>query len=1515
MPRKGRHVVVEWEAKENKNAERLEFFIKAKMPNEKVKVTKHSEKSLAQVEFTSEQDPEYLKILWSKKEFWKITNIYAKEDSNKIIVENIPSTAEIRDIYRYFTNARNVKVKLTNVEVEERYFRPMEGFCVLRLASAKDVQTICAKMKDFTPFRKINFVISPFYDEFIQSDDGTSNKYLNVEPIIVADIDGTKLMYLKEFCSYLINEKLSDKCGKIEWCDPGIERVKIVFDCSHEHERRRHSEDWRRDAEVIFLDILRKVRTIRETIPGSAWTEVSNIVEQNNEDILVEADEKKRTLLLVGFNDNTDLNTMEEKIAKLVKQRPVIERNIKVNAKDKLIAFTDLRLQDNFTEFDINIEPKSGIVRLRGVDTQVRETETKILELLNSIAVSETDLAFGEFESILRSQLIQDKINAYKESNGWRCGFIIERKKLKVFAIDKTVLDSFRDMIMAQLSEQQVRYEGKEVVKHTVLRAHIQRIEEEYSPYVKLSVKITKTDVTVTILSTASHVDHIVQELKDTIGAYLIKEEIIPFSPNIFQFFYEKSFPDLKKYMKQRNFNVSEILRVDEEKSIVAVVGNTKVRNDMVPLITKFASKIRSHWIYIERDGIHNYMLDGKGNCTIEKIQAAKKCRIRWATQNEMADYDIYSIVPLKTGQCIFLCHGSLKNPSYPVDAIVIAADRKLQHKRNLAVRLVIKGGESIKEECKAHMEKQGQDLNDSDVFIGSSGELRCQKVVHAVEPESDDPLMVAKLMTNIMAGIDKEDESIIRTVAMPIITAGFEMTKSAKATVVVSPTPTAPNPSGRILQELKKAANINLDSYCEESFKSNFNNNIPNGGIAESVAGRLPCVKVYHLKIDGKWNSNKSKQELGYYIEKCLERAAKNDVKEIAFPTIGTADCNYPPVEVARVFFRTVANFLKLRPTCSLEKITVIAYSADFQAIGAFDRVLEEIYRCRLHRLMADIEEETVTEESKKVSASYKDLKWRVFNSSISLEITYGNLGFSTTDVILNTTFNFPKLNGAIPDELCRMAGPELLEACSAYQDQSTSGMIVETDGFKLGCKKVYHYIMPKWQETTGEKIFERELQDFIGNDGNHTGQIQAQQNIGVNSVKNPDVSDENDDDKHNVAIPKERRHFALFQIISDNHQCVESVTKEITKQIDDDITQIVVKLEKESLSEKLDLFKGKNRDKVVEFGKCYCVRVELNEKNKQIVVKGFGESVIDCYQRILNYIKELRDEERNKSIGKIVYQHIEWYYQEDDGKIWVPYPKALMYVLEDAYYKQEKIKEFRDNDDKMYVADFNTMVEYEKSDDKALQKKTEVGMIRKDFTEGTMKPLPDVWQVMDKDENLKEVKLQNTDAEYKKVELAFNKRGVSGLSVVEYRTKKEELEDTRKSVVSKVEQNLWHGTSEGVDKSIILTGFNRSYSGKTHGDVWYGHGVYFAVEAKYALSDHYAPKDNNGIKRIFYAKVLTGQTIRVDKGYNDRFPPLIQGSNTDRYDSTCDDVANPKEYVVFKDTQAYPEYVVYCK
>uniref|UniRef100_A0A8C6VCG7 Poly [ADP-ribose] polymerase n=1 Tax=Naja naja TaxID=35670 RepID=A0A8C6VCG7_NAJNA len=125
-------------------------------------------------------------------------------------------------------------------------------------------------------------------------------------------------------------------------------------------------------------------------------------------------------------------------------------------------------------------------------------------------------------------------------------------------------------------------------------------------------------------------------------------------------------------------------------------------------------------------------------------------------------------------------------------------------------------------------------------------------------------------------------------------------------------------------------------------------------------------------------------------------------------------------------------------------------------------------------------------------------------------------------------------------------------------------------------------------------------------------------------------------------------------------------------------------------------------------------------------------------------------------------------------------------------------------------------------------------------------------------------------------------------------------------------VERILYHGTTEESSHEICQHGFNRSFCGRnaTH----YGHGVYFAVRARLSVQDRYSPRSPNGNKYIFVTRTLVGDYTAGNASM--RAPPLREGDAAlRRYDSTVDNPKNPSIFVIFNDTQTYPEYLLTCQ
>ncbi|XP_053390551.1 uncharacterized protein LOC128553429 [Mercenaria mercenaria] len=196
----------------------------------------------------------------------------------------------------------------------------------------------------------------------------------------------------------------------------------------------------------------------------------------------------------------------------------------------------------------------------------------------------------------------------------------------------------------------------------------------------------------------------------------------------------------------------------------------------------------------------------------------------------------------------------------------------------------------------------------------------------------------------------------------------------------------------------------------------------------------------------------------------------------------------------------------------------------------------------------------------------------------------------------------------------------------------------------------------------------------------------------------------------------------------------------------------------------------------------------------------------------------------------------------------------------------------------------------------------------------------IPKHWQSMKDKENLKLVTLNQRDTEYSKVVSEFTKtlgrrpnivkieRVQNKTLYTQYAAKRKEM-NVYNPYKKDNEKILWHGTADYAVPSINSHGFNRSYCSNNVTAI--GQGVYFAVNANYVDQAIYTPPGSDGNKRMYRCLVLTGNYC--NGSCNMRAPPIIDISKPRIfYDSVTNSTGNPIMFVVFNDTQAYPEHLI---
>ena len=86
----------------------------------------------------------------------------------------------------------------------------------------------------------------------------------------------------------------------------------------------------------------------------------------------------------------------------------------------------------------------------------------------------------------------------------------------------------------------------------------------------------------------------------------------------------------------------------------------------------------------------------------------------------------------------------------------------------------------------------------------------------------------------------------------------------------------------------------------------------------------------------------------------------------------------------------------------------------------------------------------------------------------------------------------------------------------------------------------------------------------------------------------------------------------------------------------------------------------------------------------------------------------------------------------------------------------------------------------------------------------------------------------------------------------------------------------------------------------------VKYGDGCYFARD--FYFSHHYAEADGSGRRSVYMCRVFVGRTGQGQEGIKE--PP--RDAHGHYCDVAVDKLDKPAVFVVFQDSQAYPEYLI---
>ncbi|XP_039876948.1 protein mono-ADP-ribosyltransferase PARP10 [Simochromis diagramma] len=322
----------------------------------------------------------------------------------------------------------------------------------------------------------------------------------------------------------------------------------------------------------------------------------------------------------------------------------------------------------------------------------------------------------------------------------------------------------------------------------------------------------------------------------------------------------------------------------------------------------------------------------------------------------------------------------------------------------------------------------------------------------------------------------------------------------------------------------------------------------------------------------------------------------------------------------------------------------------------------------------------------------------------------------------------------------------------------------------------------------------------------------------------------------------------------------------------------------------------------------------VEIQIQGTIITVSGFKDFVMGA----VCDVKLLLEKISNSVPEREILNTVQWLRHDPISSVTAPYSPEATVFIENAFRKKlKKVDILLDN--QPHTINFEKMQEHNIASGKSAQisrKLLELDDLGDSVPEddySVLSNFPEATKVDEESDEFQNVVKQfyETIQEYhSKIRIIQVEKLMNKLLYNQYKLKKASV--LQRATYPQIERTLYHGTSESSVKEICVHGFNRSFCGKNA--TVYGQGVYFAVNSALSVQDQYSPPNADGYKFIFVSKVLTGD---YTKGcHSIKTAPLKEtGDIPLRYDSVTDNITKPSMFVIFNDTQAFPEYLITCQ
>uniref|UniRef100_A0A3Q1EM86 Poly [ADP-ribose] polymerase n=1 Tax=Acanthochromis polyacanthus TaxID=80966 RepID=A0A3Q1EM86_9TELE len=738
----------------------------------------------------------------------------------------------------------------------------------------------------------------------------------------------------------------------------------------------------------------------------------------------------------------------------------------------------------------------------------------------------------------------------------------------------------------------------------------------------------------------------------------------------------------------------------------------------------------------------------------------------------------------------------------------------------------------------------------------------------------------------------------------------------------------------------------------------------------------KLKSKQVFHV-VSPHWDngSGTAEKTLTGIFKDCLDKAEDTGLTSISFPAIGTGNLGFPKNLVVSLMLDEILAFSSKKQPKHLKKVVIVLYPKDSQTIQAFSDEFKKKFPNSSTGLPSTSSSQSPGGPFSKVASSSGMHETKM--GSVTVQVVTGDITKETTDVVVNSSNEDFSLKSGVSKAILDAAGQAVEAECQTLGSQANKGIIMTQPG-NLKCKKILH-LVGQTDPVKINKVVKDALQACVKNYtsvsfpaiGTGQGNVQARQvadamldavidvlsqntsstlttvrivifqppmlkefynsmqdretadpqsatpltdpkykgnfwfNIG-SKIKSIFVSESTDKPQKegDFVIESLKVDPACFHICGGTQADIDSAKQWINDLISKE--QHILPISDNTIL----CFSDADHQHIVEIQKTMgvCIKTESKKTQASLTIEGLTKDVLKASNEIHKMLRKVRDDEDMKRKVELAGTVADWQYQQQ-GLQFQSFDAKTNFELEQALEKNLQNVKVKVNGQDYTVTIPNGPATDSKGN--ALQIKRIDKLKDED--------VPEHWAIMPANTTSLAVTINAGTSEHTEILNLFKascNRAVTKIERIQnpplwksLQIKKRDMEV--RNGHQNNERRLFHGTCETTVTTINELGFNRSYAGKNA--ACYGNGTYFAVSANYSAHDTYSKPNQKGEKFMYLCRVLTGDFTVGQQ--NMIVPPSKGAVSVQKYDSVVDKMVNPSMFVIFHDSQAYPEYLITFK